>query len=116
MRLILLVALVTIPALSKCQESSWSWNENKNEEEDLKASGSEIVEQQLNSTQIEEVVDDILVSNRQGRNIDGFDEVYSDPNVQDALQNGDDGEARNLIKERLCNLGLMKVSTGNDHK
>jgi len=55
------------------------------------------------------VVDEILVSQRQGRALQGYDEVYSDPNVQEALQKGDDGEARNIIKDRLCYLGLMQV-------
>lgn len=49
------------------------------------------------------------MSQRQGRALQGYDEVYSDPNVQEALQKGDDGEARNIIKDRLCYLGLMQV-------
>ncbi|XP_068082200.1 uncharacterized protein [Anabrus simplex] len=53
------------------------------------------------------VIDNILASSRQGRNLQGFDEVYSDPNVQEALQTGNDSQARHYIKERLCNLGLM---------
>lgn len=56
----------------------------------------------------EEIIDTILASNRQGRNLDGFDEVYSDPVVQQALQTGNDTQARNLIKEKLCSLGLMQ--------
>lgn len=51
------------------------------------------------------------MSQRQGRALQGYDEVYSDPNVQEALQKGDDGEARNIIKDRLCYLGLMQVGT-----
>ncbi|KAJ1529677.1 hypothetical protein ONE63_006433 [Megalurothrips usitatus] len=53
-----------------------------------------------------DVIDDILRSGRQGRNLEGFDEVYADPNVQDALQNGNDTSARHYIKDRLCSLGL----------
>lgn len=68
---------------------------------------------------VDELIDSILASNRQGRNLDGFDEVYSDPTVQDALQKGDDSQARNLIKEKLCTLGLMQCdissgATGSD--
>lgn len=68
---------------------------------------------------VDELIDSILASNRQGRNLDGFDEVYSDPTVQDALQKGDDSQARNLIKDKLCNLGLMQCdvlsgATGSD--
>ncbi|KAL1517378.1 hypothetical protein ABEB36_001148 [Hypothenemus hampei] len=89
----------------------WSWNDDptqnvkqsQNTPTDLEASASD-----QNSTTIEKVVDDILVSQRQGRALEGYDEVYSDPNVQEALQNGDEGEARNIIKDRLCYLGLMQ--------
>lgn len=54
------------------------------------------------------VIDTILNSGREGRNLDGFDEVYSDPTVQEALQKGDDRQARNIIKDKLCSLGLME--------
>lgn len=66
----------------------------------------------------EDLIETILASNRQGRNLDGFDEVYSDPTVQDALQKGDDTEARNLIKDKLCTLGLMQCDQTDsvDHK
>lgn len=115
------LAFLATVCYSRGEESSWTWGaESKTNEEqtqgsaaitdDLKAAFSEPKEQfQLNATEIDQVVDDILDSSRQGRNVDGFDEVYSDPSVQDALQKGDDGEARNVIKEKLCYLGLMKV-------
>lgn len=68
----------------------------------------------------DDLIDSILASNRQGRNLDGFDEVYSDPTVQDALQKGDDSQARNLIKDKLCTLGLMQCEGASgsdiDHK
>lgn len=41
-------------------------------------------------------------------NISSYDEVYSDPSVKEAIQNGDDVEARNIIKDKLCSLGLMQ--------
>lgn len=59
-------------------------------------------------TTAEDVIEEILVSNRQGRNIDGLDDVYSDPVVKEALANGDDTQARNLIRDKLCELGLMQ--------
>lgn len=104
--------------LVAAEENGWAWG-NKDETTPIKQefepepSASGLVEQtaQLNTTQAEQIIDHILVSNRQGRNVDGFDEVYSDPSVQDALQKGDDAEARNLIKDRLCSLGLMQVNT-----
>lgn len=121
MRLVLFIAFVAIIKTSIADESGWSWNGDSQTEDkpsetyspeitDLFSSPSEPVEQyQANSTEVDQVVDHILTSTRQGRNVDGFDDVYSDPNIQNALQNGDDSEARNLIKERLCSLGLMKV-------
>lgn len=57
------------------------------------------------------VIDTILNSGREGRNLDGFDEVYSDPTVQQALQKGDDRQARNVIKDKLCSLGLMECES-----
>lgn len=60
---------------------------------------------------MEAVVEDILVSNRQGRNIEGYDQVYADPNVKNALEVGNDTVARSYIRDKLCTLGLMNVST-----
>jgi hypothetical protein len=104
------------------EENTWSWGDNKDksvippkfleeESEEPEVAASEFIEQnsQPNSTEVEKIIEHILVSSRQGRNVQGFDEVYSDPNVQDALQKGDDVEARNIIKDRLCSLGLMQV-------
>ena len=56
----------------------------------------------------DDVIEEIIDSSRQGRNIDGLDEVYSDPTVKQALANGDDTQARNLIRDKLCDLGLME--------
>ncbi|XP_053987952.1 uncharacterized protein LOC128881189 [Hylaeus volcanicus] len=55
----------------------------------------------------EAVIEEILVSNRQGRNIEGYDQVYADPNVKNALQLGNDTIARSYIRDKLCSLGLM---------
>lgn len=57
------------------------------------------------------MIENILVSNRQGRNLEGYDEIYSDPNVKNALQLGNDTIARTYIRDKLCTLGLMNVST-----
>lgn len=64
--------------------------------------------QQPGDQHVETVIEDILVSNRQGRNLDGYDEVYSDPNVKNALQQGNDTVARSYIRDKLCSLGLMR--------
>lgn len=99
------------------EQPSWSWGKDSVEPQqkegiipDLQQTASSNIEQiEFNSTNLEEVVSDILTSSREGRNLNGFDEVYSDPNIQEVLQKGDDAQARNLIKDRLCHLGLMQV-------
>lgn len=106
-------------AADEQQSGLWSWTSNTEETnkkqnyaiESNIPSGAENVN--FNQTadvvlNVDDVIETILSSNRQGRNLDGFDEVYSDPTVQDALQKGDDTQARNLIKEKLCSLGLMQ--------
>ncbi|XP_049546097.1 uncharacterized protein LOC125957443 [Anopheles darlingi] len=71
-------------------------------------------EQQQNATEVgdEDILNFLLDSGRQGRSLEGFDEVYADPSVQDALQNADDAQARNIIKDKLCSLGLMQCEGG----
>lgn len=59
------------------------------------------------TTDVDAVIDTILATGRSGRNLDGFDDVYADPTVQDALAKSDDRQARNIIKDKLCSLGLM---------
>ncbi|CAH0547453.1 unnamed protein product [Brassicogethes aeneus] len=123
MRLIFATAAIMLLQLTSAQENAWNWGNEKPEApkpveqeqsnlnyQEYQGSSSDYSEQgvNLNNTEVEKVVDDILVSNRQGRNLEGYDEVYSDPSVQEVLQKGDDREARNVIKERLCYLGLMQ--------
>lgn len=64
--------------------------------------------------QVESVIDEILVSNRQGRNVEGFDQLYADPEVKNALQLGNETIARTYIRDKLCSLGLMNVSVTLD--
>lgn len=56
----------------------------------------------------DDVIDEIIDSSHQGRSIEGLDEVYSDPTVKQALLSGDDSQARNLIRDKLCSLGLIE--------
>nr|XP_034831330.1 uncharacterized protein LOC117988307 isoform X2 [Maniola hyperantus] len=110
---ILLLAITSITA-------DWSWggdNADKNEE-DVNAKQTELLQgeetaeaQEKNFNTTGSVLDDIvdeLVSSKQGRSLGGFDDVYSDPTIKEALDSGDDLEARNLIKGRLCTLGLIQ--------
>lgn len=123
MKLLVAVTAIVLSYSVLAEDTSWNWSGSKDEQvsyqveqnpeysKDIEASPSEYVENniQLNSTSVEQVIDEILSSTRQGKALNGFDEVYSDPNIQDVLEKGDDSEARNLIKKRLCHLGLMKV-------
>uniref|UniRef100_A0AAR5PZF9 Phenoloxidase-activating factor 2 n=1 Tax=Dendroctonus ponderosae TaxID=77166 RepID=A0AAR5PZF9_DENPD len=110
-------ALLLLAACAAAQDNSWSWNQPSGSASpdvgqkietgyDLEPAATANAPQ--NATDMEKVIDEILGSQRQGRALQGYDEVYSDPNVQEALQKGDDGEARNVIKDRLCYLGLMQ--------
>lgn len=56
----------------------------------------------------DDVIEEIINSNRQGRNIEGLEDVYGDANIKEALNRGNDIEARNLIRDKLCDLGLMQ--------
>ncbi|KAK1129683.1 hypothetical protein K0M31_019399 [Melipona bicolor] len=75
---------------------------------DANANGNiEIVNPPNEQRSVESVVDEILVSNRQGRNVEGFDQLYADPDVKNALQLGNETIARTYIRDKLCSLGLM---------
>jgi hypothetical protein len=65
----------------------------------------------------ESLIDSIVSSSRQGRALeqDGYNQVASDPQVRQAIEAGNDSEARHFIREKLCNLGLMTVSVTNKH-
>lgn len=100
--------------------ADWSWGEKSKDqvEAQTEEKSTELLEgeslpeaqdknYESNSTVLDDIVDE-LVSSKQGRSLGGFD-VYSDPSIKEALDGGDDAEARNLIKERLCTLGLIEV-------
>ncbi|XP_060658008.1 uncharacterized protein LOC132792596 isoform X2 [Drosophila nasuta] len=62
---------------------------------------------QSNATEIDTVIDQLINSRREGRNLGEYDAVYADGNIDQALQQGNDLQARNLIRDKLCGLGLM---------
>ncbi|CAH4028735.1 unnamed protein product [Pieris brassicae] len=107
------VLLVTIASTS----AEWSWNnDDTNKDVDSKPKSTELLQgeeiseaedKNSDGTVLDGIVDE-LVSNKQGRSLSGFDDVYSDPTIKEALDAGDDTEARNLIKGRLCTLGLIQ--------
>ncbi|XP_019844292.3 uncharacterized protein LOC105234011 isoform X1 [Bactrocera dorsalis] len=59
------------------------------------------------NTDINAIIDQIINSRREGRILGDYDQVYADGNIDQALQQGDDLQARNLIRDKLCGLGLM---------
>ncbi|XP_036672012.3 uncharacterized protein [Drosophila suzukii] len=63
--------------------------------------------QSNSTTQIDEVIEQLINSRREGRNLGEYDAVYADGNIDQALQQGNDLQARNLIRDKLCGLGLM---------
>ncbi|KAI5721064.1 hypothetical protein M8J77_015477 [Diaphorina citri] len=78
-------------------EDKWSWGAKPKEEA---APTADV------PTTKDGLVDDIINSGRQGRNLQGYDEIYADPGVQDVLKSDNYTQARHLIKDRLCDLGL----------
>lgn len=128
MKLIFNIALLglLISQISCEKKSDWGWGEDVHQTkqleqiEDTQPSASGYSDQEqglekevLDENEAEEVIDTILTSTRQGRNLEGYDEVYADPTLQEAIQKGDDTEARNIIKDRLCSLGLMQCDGFN---
>lgn len=114
------ITILILPILISRSLADWSWNEQvKDEKTEAKPSdllqGEELSEAQEKSIESkssivdDDMIVDELIRSKQGRSLEGFDEVYSDPTIKAALDTGDDIEARNLIKERLCSLGLMQV-------
>ncbi|XP_050335466.1 uncharacterized protein LOC126762632 [Bactrocera neohumeralis] len=117
-------------ALSNAEESAWGggWEPTKEsmlsrrsaESEKTDAAAVQPVEVQGRNygvheaiysndtnTDINAIIDQIINSRREGRILGDYDQVYADGNIDQALQQGDDLQARNLIRDKLCGLGLM---------
>ncbi|XP_058459513.1 uncharacterized protein LOC131435532 isoform X2 [Malaya genurostris] len=109
MNLITTTALIVLLTLAFVNADEWNWlNNGESILEDLVREKRQETSQNVTEVADDDILNFILDSGRQGRSLEGFDEVYSDPSVQQALQNSDDVEARNIIKEKLCALGLMQ--------
>ncbi|XP_049290304.1 uncharacterized protein LOC125767598 isoform X2 [Anopheles funestus] len=112
--------LVVLSAVAVIGADEWGWlpledglqGENKVREKRQDIGVLPAAQQNVTEVGDEDILNFILDSGRQGRSLEGFDEVYSDPSVQDALQNADDAQARNIIKDKLCSLGLMQCEGG----
>lgn len=117
----LTISCLLLPIIIASASAQWSWGGGDKETKEVEQNPSELLEgetiqaeaqennSESNSTVLDGIVDE-LISRKQGRSLGGFDDVYSDPTITAALDAGDDLEARNLIKQRLCTLGLMQVS------
>ncbi|CAH0398708.1 unnamed protein product [Chilo suppressalis] len=109
---------ILLPLLIASASSEWSWGKDTKADQPTEENKTGLLQgeelpvaeaksDESNSTVLDDIVDE-LISNKQGRSLGGFDDVYSDPTIKDALDAGDDAEARNLIKGRLCTLGLIQ--------
>ncbi|CAD6224754.1 GSCOCT00005536001.2-RA-CDS [Cotesia congregata] len=112
-------------ASSSEQKTEWSWQEptaagnspqdsfhplsfsSGDTQPDLLSDNSQVGSSESAYSSESAVVENILQSSRQGRNIAGYDDLYSDPDVKTVLQAGNDTIARAFIKDKLCSLGLM---------
>lgn len=115
------VTCILLPLIIASTSAEWSWGQDSKGEEKKEEKPTELLQGEempeaqekssdSNSTVLDDIVDE-LISRKQGRSLGGFDDdVYSDPTIKEALDAGDDAEARNLIKGRLCTLGLIQVS------
>lgn len=111
------VAALFLLTLQRTQAESdnkedWSWNGDEKateppKEEEGRSRGVFVTANPDDDSE-EMVLEQVLEAGRSGRALHGFDDVYTDPQVQQALHSGNDSQARHYIKERLCNLGLMQ--------
>ncbi|XP_054285738.1 serine proteinase stubble-like isoform X2 [Macrosteles quadrilineatus] len=101
MRLLALTPLLLL-ASALADDDSWSWGKQRSEPGDQLTSAPSA----SGSTSVT-VIEDILESGRAGKSLEGFGQIYEDPDVQQAITAGNETQARHYIKERLCGLGLM---------
>lgn len=87
-------------------EEEWSWGSGKKKDAEIPKKSDSTAEGSVSPN----VVEEIITSGRDGRMLAGFNDVYQDQDVQDAIASGNDTHARSLVRERLCGLGLMAVS------
>ena len=90
-------------------EKEWSWGGNKSPSSTEDESKAEITAE--GGSVSPSVVDEIVTNGRSGKMLTGFNDVYQDEDVRDAIASGNDTHARSLVRERLCGLGLMSVCT-----
>lgn len=89
-------------------EKEWSWGSGKKK---IESESFHNTDSSAEGSVSPNVVDEIITNGRDGRMLSGFNDVYQDQDVQDAIASGNDTHARSLVRERLCGLGLMSVSS-----
>lgn len=93
-------------------EGSWKWGSSSDATTTaapkVTAASNVKLASNAGTPDVEAAADAILQSTRTGKVINTYEAVYEDQHVQEALQKGNDTEARTYIKEKLCNLGLAK--------
>ncbi|XP_011503863.1 PREDICTED: GATA zinc finger domain-containing protein 14 [Ceratosolen solmsi marchali] len=62
----------------------------------------------------ESVINDILISNQQGRNLNNYAAIYDDPEVKNVLKLKNNTLSRTYIQNKLCSLGLMNCNNLNE--
>ncbi|XP_065342618.1 uncharacterized protein LOC135941205 isoform X3 [Cloeon dipterum] len=106
-------------ALAASTSAEWSWSGSQSvgstdkpvQSEALdhltKAEFVSVPDQQTDKS--ETIIDTIIQSGREGRTLseDAYQQVASEPAFKRVIAAGDDAQARQFVKERLCNLGLM---------
>uniref|UniRef100_A0A1A9X0L1 Phenoloxidase-activating factor 2 n=1 Tax=Glossina brevipalpis TaxID=37001 RepID=A0A1A9X0L1_9MUSC len=79
--------------------------------EDAQGRNYAVQEAAYNETDVNQLIEQIINSRREGRVINEYDAVYADGNIDQALMQGNDVQARNLVRDKLCALGLMNCES-----
>ncbi|KAG7296117.1 hypothetical protein JYU34_021213 [Plutella xylostella] len=112
----LTISCLLLPIIIASAAAEWSWggdsaaketSDNTELLEGERLGAAQDKDLESNGTVLDDIVGEII-SSKQGRSLGGFDDVYADPTIKDALEAGDDSEARQLVKDRLCSLGLVQ--------
>lgn len=113
--------IACLVALAASTNAEWAWGGSNSEQTTNSPSAAEsahltkavfLDSVAQNSTNVDSIIDTIVRSGREGRTLgeDAYQQVASEPAFKRALASGDDAQARQFVKDRLCHLGLMTVS------
>jgi len=113
--------IACLVALAASTNAEWAWGGSNGEQTTNSPTAAEsahltkavfLDSVAQNSTNVDSIIDTIVRSGREGRTLgeDAYQQVASEPAFKRALASGDDAQARQFVKDRLCHLGLMAVS------